>query len=80
MKHQAYFDRALKSRDTRFARIFDKMGYRTTDMVAAEPAPVAEVDIAALRADYQRLFGTKPYMGWDASVLTTKIAEKRAAA
>jgi len=80
MKHQDYFDRALKSRDTRYARIFDKMGYRTTDMVAAEPAPVVAIDIATLRAEYHGLFGTKPYMGWDASVLSTKIAEKRAAA
>jgi hypothetical protein len=80
MKHQTYFDRALKSRDTRFARIFDKMGYRTTDLVAAEPVPAVEVDIVALRAEYHSLFGTKPYMGWDAGVLATKIAEKRAAA
>ncbi len=36
MKHQAYLNRALKSRDPRYARIFGKLGYETTAMVSSE--------------------------------------------
>jgi hypothetical protein len=81
MKHQAYFTRALKARDPRFARIFDKLGYRTTDMVAAdqvEPEPAqTETDVPALRAAYEQALGKKPFPGWDAATLLSKIAEAR---
>jgi len=75
MKHQSYFTRALKARDPRFARIFGKMGYATTDLVAAEPEadPLDEV-----RQLYTKVVGKKPYHGWDAETLHTKIAEHRA--
>ena len=37
MKHLSYFDRAMKSPDRRYLRIFEKMGYRE------EPKPVEEI-------------------------------------
>ncbi|WP_156797732.1 hypothetical protein [Brucella sp. BO2] len=36
MKHLSYFNRAMKSPDRRYLRIFEKMGYRE------EPKPVEE--------------------------------------
>ena len=74
MKTSTYMDRALKSRDPRFARILGKLGYERRDMVAAEP--VAEDDeITALRAEYQDVVGKKAFHGWDAGTLRDKIAE-----
>lgn len=75
MKHQGYFNRALKANDPRFARIFGKLGYRTREMVADDNGP----DIAELRATYEDVVGKRPYMGWDAETLAEKIAEARAA-
>lgn len=75
MKHQGYFNRALKASDPRFARIFGKLGYSTRDMVADDNGP----DIAELRATYEDVVGKRPYMGWDAETLAEKIAEARAA-
>lgn len=77
MKHQDYYTRALKARDPRFARIFEKMGYSTTSMIAVEAGPT---DIQELRALYEQVVGKKPFNGWDSTTLTAKIAEKRAEA
>lgn len=66
MKHQTYFNRALKAKDPRFARIFAKMGYQTTDLVAD--------DLNELRELYQEVVGKKAYHGWDADTLKDKIA------
>lgn len=77
MKHQAYFTRALQARNPRFAQIFEKLGYRTTDLVAADDSAP---DIQELRDLYEQLVGKRPYMRWDAETLTKKIAEKRSAA
>lgn len=77
MKHQSYLDRALKSGDRRFARIFGKLGYDTTALGNDETTATVVVDIAALRAEYHGLFGKKPFAGWDADALRGKIAEKR---
>ena len=77
MKKSTYMDRALKSRDPRFARILGKLGYERRDMVAAEP--VADDDeITALRAEYQDVVGKKAYHGWSADELRAKIAEATA--
>ena len=74
MKKSTYMDRALESRDPRFARILGKLGYERRDMVAAEP--VADDDeITALRAEYQDVVGKKAFHGWDAGTLREKIAE-----
>lgn len=72
MKHQSYYNRALRAQDRRFARVFEKMGYSTRDMVSAE----SEVDdLTALRAEYQDVVGKRAYHGWDADELREKIAE-----
>lgn len=73
MKHQSYFTRALKAKDPRYARIFGKLGYDTTQMVADDGEP----DIDALRATYQEVVGKRPYHGWDAATLAQKIADHR---
>lgn len=75
MKHQSYFTRALKAKDPRFARIFAKMGYQTTDLVADDQGD----DLSDLRKLYQKVVGKKPFNGWDAETLADKIAEAREA-
>jgi hypothetical protein len=71
---QNYLDRAMRARDPRFAKIAEKIGYGTRQMVAA---PVE--DIAAVRDEYARAVGRKPFMGWDIPTLRTKIAEAKKA-
>jgi hypothetical protein len=76
----SYLPRAMKARDPRFRRIFEKMGYDTKPMVAEEapdPAPTINppaADIAELRARYAEVFGKRPFMGWDADRLRELIA------
>lgn len=43
MKHQGYLNRALKSRDPRYARIFDRLGYDTTALSTEPAAPLAPI-------------------------------------
>lgn len=75
----SYLTRAMKSRNPRFRRIFEKMGYDTKPMVAAEPAVEAPVDdLADLRAEYGEVVGKRPFMGWDAETLREKIAAAKA--
>ena len=76
MKKSTYMDRALKSRDPRFARILGKLGYERRDMVAAEPV-ADDDDLAALRAEYQGVVGKKAFHGWDSGTLRDKIAEAK---
>lgn len=74
MKHQSYYNRALRAQDRRFARVFEKMGYSTRDMVSAEP----EVDdLSPLRAEYQDVVGKKAFHGWSADELRAKIEEAK---
>lgn len=75
MKSQTYMTRALQSRDPRYATILGRLGYAAPDR---EPAPAKELDVSALRVEYEEVFGKKPFMGWDAGTLAAKIAEKRA--
>ncbi|HZG65694.1 MAG TPA: hypothetical protein VEZ12_03070 [Herpetosiphonaceae bacterium] len=84
MKSLSYMDRALRARDPRYARILGRLGYGRRDMAAApvqepaKPAPAApEGDLTALRAEYQRVVGKRPYHGWDAETLKAKIAEAK---
>ena len=77
MKKSTYMDRALKSRDPRFARILGKLGYERRDMVAAEPV-ADDDDLTALRAEYQGVVGKKAYHGWSGDELRAKIAEATA--
>ena len=77
MKKSSYMDRALKSRDPRFARILGKLGYERRDMVASDPV-ADDDDLAALRAEYQDVVGKKAFHGWDSDTLRDKIAEAKA--
>lgn len=79
MKKSTYMDRALQSRDPRFARILGRLGYERRDMVAAEPDAdvVSDDDLTALRAEYLDAVGKKPFHGWDADTLRDKIAEAK---
>lgn len=84
MKQSSYMTRAMRARDPRYATILGKLGYERTDMQAvqakpkrkASPMPAAD-DIKSLRAEYQRLVGKRPFNGWDAATLKTKIAEAK---
>ncbi|WP_242218016.1 hypothetical protein [Shinella zoogloeoides] len=84
-KYNSYMDRALQSSDPRYARILGKLGYERRDLravesVAAKPASIPQHDeITLLRAEYERVVGKRPYMGWDEAKLREKIAEAKAA-
>lgn len=58
-----YYDRMMKSRDPRYHKIAKRLGKPPSD------------DMAELRAEYEKVFGKRPYMGWDARTLREKIAE-----
>ncbi|MDF3606324.1 hypothetical protein PE067_09350 [Paracoccus sp. DMF-8] len=75
MKKSTYMDRAMKSRDPRFARVLGKLGYERRDMVAEASQPD---DLAELRKEYEALIGKRPYMGWGADELREKIASAAA--
>lgn len=42
---------------------------KAADHVEPEPS-----DVASLRAQYEQMFGKRPFMGWDADALREKIA------
>lgn len=77
MKRSGYMDRALRSRDPRFARILGRLGYRRRDMVAETPAAQTD-DLSALRDEYLEVVGKRPYHGWDAATLRARIDEAQA--
>ena len=77
MRSQTYMDRALRARDPRYARVLERLGYRRSDMQAAEPVEPAD-EMAELRAEYERVLGKRPFYGWPADVLRQKIADHRA--
>ena len=76
-KNSGYMDRALRARDPRFARVLSKLGYGRRDMQAAPVAvaPPKHDEITLLRAEYERVIGKRPFMGWDEYKLREKIAE-----
>ena len=73
MKNNGYMDRALRARDPRFARVLGKMGYERSDLVPSPPVAPAE-GLTALRDEYERALGKRPFNGWDAATLREKIA------
>lgn len=75
MKKSGYMTRALRHSDPRFARILGKLGYTGRDMRPAVVADEPKDEIAALRAEYERVVGKRPFMGWDVDTLRAKIAE-----
>jgi len=75
MKFNGYYHRALKASDRRYRQAFERMGYGRRDMRAAEaPKPAEADDMAELRAEYERVVGKKPFMGWSRDVLLEKMA------
>jgi hypothetical protein len=42
--------------------------------IAEAVAPPADDDLSALRAEYERAVGRRPFMGWDAATLREKMA------
>lgn len=86
--NNSYMTRALRATDRRYARILELLGYGRSDMradVVADPvdhdAGMSDVptstsgdEIAALRAEYKRVVGTRPFHGWSAEVLRERIA------
>jgi len=77
MKSRSYMDRALRAQDPRYARILGKLGYDRRDLRAAAQTPDPEEELKALREEYQDAVGKRPYHGWDAETLKTKIAEAK---
>lgn len=70
-----YLTRAMNARDPRYAKIAEKLGYGRRDVQAKPRKPVD--DMKVLRARYAEVVGKKPYHGWDADTLRTKIAEAK---
>lgn len=90
---QNYLNRMLTARDPRFGKIAARMGYATRDAapVARDPLdhdgngkkggskkPEQSDDLVALRAEYERVVGKRPFMGWKADELREKIAAAKA--
>lgn len=88
---QNYLDRAMRARDPRFAKIASRLGYDRRDLVARDPLdhdgdgrnggspqPDLTDDLAALRAEYERVSGRKPFYGWTADKLREKISAAKA--
>jgi len=71
MTKNGYMTRAMRRQDPRFAKILGKLGYESADMQADKQAD----DVPALRAQYTSLCGKRPFMGWDAATLKSKIEE-----
>ncbi|MEO3387332.1 hypothetical protein [Mesorhizobium sp. CAU 1741] len=71
-----YRTRMLTAKDPRFAKIHDAI-YGRRDLVAAAPEPVVD-STAELRAEYERIHGKRPYMGWDDAELRKRISEAKA--
>lgn len=69
-KLNGYMDRALRSRDPRYARILSKLGYERRDLVSLAPATD---DLGDLRDEYRAVFGKKPFHGWDAATIRAKL-------
>jgi hypothetical protein len=57
----------MRSMDSRFARILGKLGHK--------PIGGQVDDMKTLRADYQSLAGKKPFHGWKADDLRSRIDE-----
>lgn len=82
-----YMTRAMNARDPRFAKIATSLGYGRRDMVAADPLdhdgdgkkggsskPAASDELTETRAEYERVLGKRPFMGWNLDTLRLKIA------
>lgn len=73
MKQNSYMDRAMKSKDPRFARVLGKLGYKTTVMSAEAQA---EKELETLSEYYKEKVGRSPHHSWDAAKIKEKLSEK----
>lgn len=59
-----------------YARALTAIGKAKTAPPAAKPVKVPQHDVVTLlRAEYERVVGKRPFMGWDEDKLRGKIAE-----
>lgn len=71
-KNSTYMTRALQASDRRFSLVLGKMGHKAPLLPTVVPS---KDELTALRAQYLDVVGKKPFHGWDAATLKTKIAE-----
>ncbi|MDX0572166.1 hypothetical protein GOD68_18220 [Sinorhizobium medicae] len=85
-KNSSYMTRALRSNDRRFALVLGKLGHtapllrsigKSKATTSSSTKPAASDDLTALRVEYQDVVGKRPFHGWDAGTLKTKIAEAK---
>lgn len=75
LKAGDYFT-AQTSRDARVLLALRKVKIATEKpSTATEPEAVEGAEIQTLRANYERMFGKRPFMGWDAEKLREKLSE-----
>jgi hypothetical protein len=74
-----YIDRMLSSKDNRFQHLGQKLSYGRRDMIAETPAApaLAPDETAVLRAEYERVYGKRPFMGWGADKLREMIKDAK---
>ena len=58
----------------RDARLFVAIG-AAREAPKPAPADAQPVDLGPLRAEYERVVGRRPFMGWDAATLRQKMRE-----
>lgn len=76
-KRHRYANKSMRPGDgfsapSRDADILVRLGRAEYD--TADAVTDAVDDISALRGEYQRIVGKKPFYGWDAETLKAKIA------
>lgn len=75
----SYRTKAFRRRDEQIARIVGMNQTSRAEVApvvqapAVAPEPVVGGEVNQLRADYQELLGKRPYYGWDAAELRTRI-------
>lgn len=73
MKSNSYMNRALRSRDPRFARVLGKLGYGVAPEKRVGAVPTF-TDLDKAREEYRALYGRQPYQSWDIQKIREKIA------
>lgn len=77
----SYEDKALKSKDPRFAEIFRRMGRYDTKELRAESVPEPDIqqdeksDLEKAREDYLAVVGQPAAKRWSIAVINQKISE-----
>lgn len=74
-KNSSYMTRALAHSDPRFAIILGKLGHTAPE----NPEDAKADNLKDVRAEYEAVFGKKPFNGWKIEQLKAKIAEAKKA-